>query len=56
MLILTAWQYEPWAALIVGGLGGCGFMVVHFAMLRLRLDDPLDAGELLLGKQRKRPL
>jgi len=35
--------YEPWAALVVGTFGGLGFIVVHFAMLRLRLDDPLDA-------------
>ena len=35
--------YEPWAALIVGAMGGVGFIAAHFAMLRLRLDDPLDA-------------
>ena len=35
--------YEPWAALIVGAFGGIGFIVVHFSMLRLKLDDPLDA-------------
>eukprot|EP00092_Neocalanus_flemingeri_P006301 GFUD01006778.1.p1 GENE.GFUD01006778.1~~GFUD01006778.1.p1 ORF type:complete len:571 (-),score=137.61 GFUD01006778.1:85-1797(-) len=35
--------FEPWAALIVGGLAGVGFMIVHFVMLRLMLDDPLDA-------------
>jgi len=35
--------FEPWAALIVGGLGGLGFMVIHFSMLKMRLDDPLDA-------------
>ena len=35
--------YEPWAALIVGSLGGLGYITVHFSMLRLRLDDPLDA-------------
>merc|ERR1719233_2308912 len=35
--------YEPWAALIVGGMGGVSFMCVHFGMLKLRLDDPLDA-------------
>jgi len=36
-------HYEPWAALIVGGMGGVAFMVVHFTMLKMRLDDPLDA-------------
>jgi len=35
--------YEPWAALIVGALGGVAFICVHLAMLRLKLDDPLDA-------------
>ena len=35
--------YEPWAALIVGGCGGVMFIIVHFGMLRLKLDDPLDA-------------
>jgi len=35
--------YEPWAALIVGAIGGLGFMVFHSLMLRLQLDDPLDA-------------
>lgn len=35
--------YEPWAALIVGALGGLFFMVIHFGMLKCRLDDPLDA-------------
>ena len=35
--------YEPWAALIVGSMGGVGFITVHFAMLRFKLDDPLDA-------------
>ena len=35
--------YEPWAALIVGGCAGIGFMVVHFVMLYLKLDDPVDA-------------
>ena len=35
--------YEPWAAIIVGCLGGVGCIIVHHIMLRLRLDDPLDA-------------
>lgn len=35
--------YEPWAALVVGVLGGLGFLAVHFLMLAARVDDPLDA-------------
>ena len=35
--------YEPWAALIVGALGGLGFISIHHLMLALKLDDPLDA-------------
>ena len=35
--------YEPWAALIVGALGGMGYRAIHLAMLRLKLDDPPDA-------------
>ena len=35
--------YEPWGALIVGAMGGAGFLAVHFCMLKLKLDDPLDA-------------
>lgn len=35
--------YEPWAALLVGSWGGLGFLAVHHVMLRLQLDDPLDA-------------
>ena len=36
-------KYEPWSALIVGAMGGLAFMAIHLLMLRLRLDDPLDA-------------
>jgi len=35
--------FEPWAALIVGVFGGIAFIAVHEAMLKMRLDDPLDA-------------
>jgi len=35
--------YEPWAALIVGTMGGFAFIGTHYAMLRMKLDDPLDA-------------
>ena len=36
-------HYQPWAALIIGGMGGVGFITIHHAMLRAKLDDPLDA-------------
>ena len=35
--------YEPWAAIIVGALGGALHLAIHHIMLKLRLDDPLDA-------------
>ncbi len=35
--------YMPWAAILVGCLGGVCFVGWHFLMLRLQLDDPLDA-------------
>ena len=34
-------MYEPWAALLVGAGGGIGFIAVHHAMIRFKLDDPL---------------
>ena len=33
----------PWSALFVGFIGGWAFMGVHLVMLKMRLDDPLDA-------------
>ena len=36
-------SFEPWAALIVGAFGGVAFIAVHEIMLKLKLDDPLDA-------------
>lgn len=35
--------YMPWSALFVGFIGGWAFMGVHLVMLKMRLDDPLDA-------------
>jgi len=35
--------FMPWAALIVGIIGGLAFTLVHNVMLKCRLDDPLDA-------------
>ena len=36
-------EYAPWAALIVGSIGGIMFIGIHIAMIANRLDDPLDA-------------
>ena len=35
--------FYPWAAVIVGCIGGLAYQVVHNLMLRFTLDDPLDA-------------
>jgi Amt family ammonium transporter len=36
-------EFQPWGALIVGMFGGVAFITVHIAMIKCRLDDPLDA-------------
>ena len=36
-------EYTPWAAFIVGVFGGLSFIAVHVGMLKIGLDDPLDA-------------
>ena len=35
--------YYPWEALVIGMIGGLSYLSVHFAVLKLGLDDPLDA-------------
>ena len=35
--------YQPWAAILCGAIGGVGFVLTHFVMLKMQLDDPLDA-------------
>ena len=35
--------FQPWAAFIIGGLAAGVFMGVHLLMLKIKLDDPLDA-------------
>jgi Amt family ammonium transporter len=35
--------YQPWAAITIGIIGGMVFLGVHFLMLKMKLDDPLDA-------------
>ena len=36
-------EFAPWGALIVGMFGGAAFILIHTAMLKCRMDDPLDA-------------
>ena len=35
--------FQPWGAFIIGALAGGVFVGVHLLMLKLKLDDPLDA-------------
>jgi len=41
--------YEPWAALLIGLVAGPVFFVIHNLMLKMRLDDPLDAVAVHMG-------
>ena len=36
-------QYKPWCAILIGAIAGASFFAWHHLMLRLRVDDPLDA-------------
>ena len=42
--------YEPWAAFVIGSIAGAVFIVIDLLMLKLKLDDPLDAVAVHLGK------
>ena len=35
--------FQPWAALIVGSLGGLALVGIHGCMIKSKIDDPLDA-------------
>lgn len=35
--------YQPWGAILVGIMGGFGFILTHYLMLKCKFDDPLDA-------------
>ena len=41
--------YEPWAALVIGIMAGVSYISASQAMLRLKLDDPLDAVAVHFG-------
>ena len=38
--------FEPWAAIVVGGIGGIVFPLASRLLTRLRVDDPLEAGAM----------
>jgi Amt family ammonium transporter len=41
--------YRQWSAVVIGVIGGLCTLGTHFAMLKLKLDDPLDAVAVHLG-------
>ena len=41
--------YYAWEALLLGFVGGLSYLAVHFAVQKLRLDDPLDAVAVHMG-------
>ena len=41
--------FPIWAALIVGGIGGATFHLVHWLTIKARMDDPLDAVAVHFG-------
>ena len=36
-------DFKPWAALLVGAVGGVAFIGWHYLMVKIKVDDPLDA-------------
>lgn len=40
---------EPWAALLIGGVGGALFPALSRLLTRLKVDDPLEAGAMHAG-------
>lgn len=38
--------FEPWAAIVAGGVGGFLFPIFSRTLTRLRIDDPLEAGAM----------
>ena len=38
--------FEPWAAIVAGGIGGLLFPIFSRTLTRLRIDDPLEAGAM----------
>lgn len=40
---------EPWAAFIIGTIGGCVYILINKLLLKLEIDDPVDAVPIHLG-------
>ena len=36
-------QFRPWFAVLIGAIAGVGFVSWHHIILKIRIDDPLDA-------------
>jgi len=36
-------DYTPWSALIVGAIAGVSFIAWHHLIVKIKIDDPLDA-------------
>ena len=43
-------QFRPWFAVLIGAIAGVAFFSWHHIILKIRIDDPLDAvaGQLLV--------
>ena len=43
-------QYRPWFAVLIGAIAGVTFVSWHHIILKVQIDDPLDAvaGQLLV--------
>ena len=48
-------DFKPWFAVLIGVIAGVAFIGWHYAILKIRIDDPLDAvaGQLfVLGNEK----
>ena len=36
-------DYNPWTAILIGAIAAAAFIALHYLMLKLKIDDPLDA-------------
>lgn len=43
LLIRSCDNVEPWAAFIIGTIGGCVYILINKLLAKLEIDDPVDA-------------